>query len=73
MDCWSGSAAVFGAPAVIAGLYDVAMMRDAIHERGGHLGIAEHGGPLPEGEVDGYDHAGLLVEFADQVEQQLAA
>src|SRR3546814_3897055 len=45
------SAAVFEAPAVIAGLDDIAMMSDAIEERGGHLGIAEHGWPLPEREV----------------------
>src|SRR3546814_13956405 len=67
------SAAVFEAPAVIAGLDDIAMMSDAIEERGGHLGIAEHGWPLPEREVGGDDNAGLLVELADQMEQQLAA
>lgn len=49
------------------------MMRDTIQTRGGHLGIAEHGGPLPEREVGVDDGAGLLLEFADQVEQQLAA
>ena len=49
------------------------MMGDAVEERGGHLGIAEHGGPLAKGEVGGDDDAGLLIEFADQVEQQLAA
>ena len=27
------------------------MVGDAIKERGGHLGIAEHGGPFAEGEV----------------------
>ena len=64
---------MFEAPAVIAGLDDVAMMGDAIQKRGGHLGITEHGRPLPEGEVGGYDDAGLLIELADQVEQQLAA
>ena len=45
------------------------MMGDAIEERGCHLGIAEHGGPLAEGQVGGYDDRGLLVELADQVEQ----
>ena len=49
------------------------MMGDAIEERGGHLGIAEHGGPFAEREVGGDDNAGLLVELADQMEQQLAA
>ena len=45
------------------------MMGDAIEERGCHLGIAELGGPLAEGQVGGDDDRGLLVELADQVEQ----
>src|SRR3546814_3028110 len=49
---------------------DVAMMGDAIEQRGGHLGIAEHGGPFAEREVGGDDDAGLLVELADEMEQQ---
>ena len=68
-----GSASVFEAPAVITCLDDVAVMGDAIEQRGGHLGIAEHGRPFAEGQVGGDDHRGLLVELADQVEQQLAA
>ena len=40
-----GSAAVFEVPAVVAGLDDVAVVGDAIEERGRHLGIAEHGRP----------------------------
>ena len=70
---WGGSAAVLEAPAVITGLDDVAMMGDAVQQRGGHLGIAEHGRPFAEREVGGDDHRGLLVELANQVEQQLAA
>jgi len=45
---------------------------DAIEERGRHLGIAEHAGPLAERQVGGDDHRRLLVKLADQVEQQLA-
>ena len=45
------------------------MVRDAIEQRGVHLGVAEDGGPLAEGEVGGDDDRGLLVELADQVEQ----
>jgi hypothetical protein len=45
------------------------MMGDAIEGRGCHLGIAEHGGPLAEGQVGGDDDRGLLVELAEQVEQ----
>ena len=49
------------------------MMGDAIEERGGALGIAEHGGPLAEREVGGDDVAVVIVELADQMELQLAA
>lgn len=42
-------------------------------QHGGHLGIAEHGGAIAEGEVGGDDDRGLLVEHADQMEQELSA
>jgi len=45
------------------------MMRDAVEESGGHLGIAEHGGPFPERQIGGDDDAGLLVKLANQMEQ----
>ena len=48
-------------------------MCQAIEERGGHLGIAEHFGPFAKAEVGGDDDAGALVEFAEQMEQQGAA
>jgi len=38
----NGSVAVLEAPAVIAGLDDVAIMRQAIEHRDGHPGVAEH-------------------------------
>jgi hypothetical protein len=46
---------------------------EPVEQGGGHLGVAEDGRPLAEGEVGGDDHRGLLVQLADQVEQQLAA
>ena len=64
---------MFEAPAVVAGLDDIAMVRDAVEQRGGHFRIAEDGGPLAEGQVGGDDDRGLLVELADEVEQQLPA
>lgn len=67
------SDAVFEAPAVVAGLDDVAVMGEPVEERGGHLGVAEDGGPFAEGEIGGDDDGALLVEPADQVEEQLAA
>ena len=48
-------------------------MGEAIEERGRHLGVAEDAGPFAEGEVGGDDDGGLLVEPADQVEEELAA
>ena len=48
-------------------------MGQAIEQRGGHLGIAEHAGPFAEAEIGGDDDAGLFVELAEQVEQQRAA
>ena len=64
--------AAFEAPAVVAGLDDVAMVGQAVEKRGGHLGVAEHAGPFSEGEIDG-DDGRALVELADEVEQELAA
>ena len=61
------------APAFVAGLDDVAMVRKAVEERGGHLGVAEDRRPFAEGEVRGDDDRSALVETADEVEQQLSA
>ena len=63
-----GSGAVLEAPAFVAGFDDVAVVGEAIEQRGGHLGVAEHARPFAEGEVGGDDDRGLLVEAADQVE-----
>ena len=49
------------------------MMGEPIEERGGHLGVAEDAGPFAESEIRGDDDGGLLVEAADEVEQQLPA
>ena len=68
---WSGSA--FEAPAVVAGLDDVAVVSEAIEQRGGHLGVAEHARPFAEGEIGGDDDRGAFVEPADEMEEELAA
>ena len=47
--------AAFESPAVVAGLDDVAMVSQAVEQRGGHLGVAEHAGPFTEGEIGGDD------------------
>jgi hypothetical protein len=65
--------AIFEPEAVISGLEDMAVVGEAIEERGGHLGVAEDGGPFAEAQVGGDDDAGALVELAEQMEQQSSA
>ena len=48
-------------------------MRHPVQQRGCHLGIAEDGDPFTELQVGGDDDAGLLVELADEMEQQRTA
>lgn len=49
------------------------MMRQAVEHGGGHLGVAEHLGPIGEREIGGDQQRGVFVQLADQVEQQLPA
>ena len=65
--------AAFEAPTVVAGLNDIAMVGQAVEQRGGHLGIAEHAGPFAEGEVGGDNDRGAFVKPANKVEQELTA
>jgi hypothetical protein len=64
---------VFEAPALVAGLDDLAVVREAVEQRRCHLGVAEHARPFAESQVGGDDDGGPLVKSADQVEEQLAA
>ena len=48
-------------------------MGEEIEQRRGHLGIAKDAGPFAEAEIGGDDDAGMLVEPAQQVEEQGAA
>ena len=48
------------------------MMRQAIQHGGGHPGIAEHLWPIGESQIGRDQQRGVFVQFADQVEQQLA-
>ena len=68
-----GSGAVLESPALVAGLDDLAVVGQAVEQRGGHLGVAEDGWPFAEGEVGGDDDRGALVEPAHEVEEQLPA
>src|SRR3546814_16571951 len=75
IDCLRGrswlSAVGFEAPGGVARLEDIAVVGDAVEQRRGHFGVAEHGRPFAEGEVRGDDDAGPLIKLADEVEQQL--
>jgi Bacterial extracellular solute-binding protein, family 7 len=64
--------AAFEPPAIVAGLDDVAVVGQAVEQRGRHLGVAEHGRPFAECEIGGYDDGGALIEPADEVEEKLA-
>ena len=66
-------AAALEAPAVISSFDDIAVMCEAIEQRGRHLGVGEHARPFAECEIGGDDDRGALVEAADEVEQELAA
>ncbi len=57
------------APAFVAGLDDVAVMGEAVEQRGGHFRIAEHARPFAEGEIGGDDDRSSLVEPADEIQQ----
>ena len=45
-------------------------MGEPIEQGRRHLGVTKDVAPLAEAQVGGDDHAGPLVEFAEQVEQQ---
>ena len=49
------------------------MVGQSIEHGGGHLGVAEDLRPVGEGQGGGDQQRGVLVELADQMEQQLAA
>ena len=48
-------------------------MGQAIEQGSGHFGVAEDAWPFAEVEVGGDDYRGLLIEVADQMEQELTA
>jgi hypothetical protein len=67
------SGAVLEPPAFVSGLDDVAVVSEAIEQRGRHFWIAKDARPIAEGEIGGDDDRAALVEPADEMEQQLAA
>ena len=67
------SGSVLEAPALVAGLDDVAVVGEPVEESGGHLGIAEDRWPFAEGQVGGDDDGCAFIKLADQMEQELPA
>jgi len=63
-----GSGTVLEPPARVAGLDDVAVVRQPIEHGGRHLGIAEHLRPIGEGEIGGDQQRRVFIKLADQVE-----
>src|ERR1700682_3530767 len=67
------SGAVLEAPALVAGLDDLAVMGEAVEQGCRHLGVAEDARPFGECEIGRDDDRGALVEAADEMEEELAA
>ena len=72
---WSSAAvvradlrAILEAPALVSGLQDVAMVRQAVEQGGCHFRVYEDRRPFLEGQVRGDDHRGSFVEPADEME-----
>ena len=65
------SSAVLEAPALVAGLDNVAVVREPVQQRRRHLCVDEDARPFAEGQVGRDDDGGALIEPADQVEQQM--
>lgn len=53
--------AVLEPVAVVAGFQNMAVMRESVQQRRGHLGISEHIGPLAKAQVGGDHDARALV------------
>ena len=66
-------ATAFEAPAIVSSFDNVAVMSEAIEQRGRHLGVGEDAGPFAKGKIGGDDDRGALVKPADEIEQQLTA
>lgn len=55
----------------MAGLDDLAVVREPVERRGGHLGVGDQAEPLAERDVACDDQRGAFVVPVDRVEQQL--
>ena len=48
------------------------MVRHPVEQSGGHLAVPEDLRPFAEGQVGGEDERRALIEFGEQVEEELA-
>src|SRR6266511_4297662 len=56
-----------------AGLENVGVEGDPVHDRGDEPGVGEDGSPFAEGEVGGDRDRGAFFAFGDDLEQQFGA
>jgi hypothetical protein len=54
----------------VSGFKNIAMVCDAIDERGGHFGITQDSDPFGKAEIGGDDEGCFLLRLADQMEEQ---
>ena len=59
--------AAFEAPAVVSSFNDIAVVSEAIEQRGRHLGVREDAWPFAECQIGSHEHRGAFVETADEV------
>ena len=64
---------MFEAPAFVAGLDDVTVMREPVEQCGRHLGSPNTEAHSAKARLVGNDDRGAFVEPTNQVEQQLTA
>src|SRR5690606_12208896 len=67
----AGSALLPQAIAIAADREDLAVMEQAIEDRGRHHGIAEDAAPLADRAIAGDEHAAALVAARDELEEEV--
>ena len=55
---------------LVSGLDDVAVVREPIHYRSGHLGVPKHAGLLTGCQVGGDHRTRVLVQLGEKMKQQ---
>lgn len=55
---------------VVTGFQGVAAMREPVKQRGGYPGVAKDSRSFGAAEISGDGYVGVLIEFANEVEQQ---